>query len=153
MSQTDKPPAGPPAVGPDGKPIQGAPQPPDHPGDGAKPGNPPDVKADKGTTKDTKFTHYCNCKICTGKSPGDPAYGVTTDGSTAGTGTLAAPKTYSFGTTVTWTDPQGGTHTGTIEDRGGKIKGNRIDIWVPTHAEAIKLGTYTVPATFTPPAE
>ena len=62
-AQTDKPPAGPPAVGPDGKPIQGAPQPADHPGDGAKPGTPPDPKADNTTTKDVKFTPQTNQSV------------------------------------------------------------------------------------------
>lgn len=103
------------------------------------------------TTLTVKFTHYCNCKTCCGKDSDDPAYGITADGSTAGTGTLAAPKKYPFGTTITWTDPQGNDHTGTVHDRGGAIKGNRIDIWVSSHAEALRLGTYTVDATITIP--
>ena len=142
----DAPP--PPCNPPPGITVAGAPQ-PTTPAPGAPP--PATSPAPAPEVKTVKFTHYCNCKVCCGKSPGDAAYGITADGSTAAAGTLAAPKAYAFGTTVTWTDPKGNAHDGVIHDRGGAIKGNRIDIWVPTHAEALRLGTYTVDATFTTP--
>lgn len=31
----------------------------------------------------------------------------------------------------------------TVEDRGGAIKGNKIDIYVDSHEEALKLGKQT----------
>ena len=34
-------------------------------------------------------------------------------------------------------------HTYTVEDRGGAIKGNKIDIYVDSHQEALKLGRKT----------
>jgi len=40
--------------------------------------------------KNVKITFYCNCKICTGKSPGDPGYGDTASGKKACKGTIAA---------------------------------------------------------------
>jgi 3D (Asp-Asp-Asp) domain-containing protein len=35
----------------------------------------------------------------------------------------------------------------TVEDRGGSISGNRIDIWFPTHGEALQWGRRTVTIT------
>lgn len=93
-----------------------------------------------------KFTHYCNCKKCTGKSPGDKGYGYASDGTKTVSGTLAAPKGYPYGTSIAWTDPQGAKRNGVVHDRGGAIKGNRIDIWVASHDDAIRLGVYTVEA-------
>ena len=34
-------------------------------------------------------------------------------------------------------------HIYTVEDRGGAIKGNKIDIYVNSHSEALKLGKQT----------
>jgi hypothetical protein len=43
---------------------------------------------------------YCNCYECTNKHPGDPAYGITTSGTVAKRGTIAAPKGIPFGTRI-----------------------------------------------------
>ena len=41
-------------------------------------------------------TGYDNSFQSTGKNPGDPGYGITTSGTTAGPGTIAAPKRFAF---------------------------------------------------------
>jgi 3D (Asp-Asp-Asp) domain-containing protein len=43
---------------------------------------------------------------------------------------------YPFGTKV-YID---GLGTYTVQDRGGKIKGNHIDVWFPSHRAAVKFG-------------
>jgi 3D (Asp-Asp-Asp) domain-containing protein len=50
--------------------------------------------------------------------------------------TLACPKTFAFGTKI----KIDGFGTYTCEDRGGAIKGNHIDIYMKTKAEAFAFG-------------
>ena len=78
-----------------------------------------------------KVTAYCACISCCGKTDGITASGTH---ATAGR-TIAAPKTFAFGTKVVI---DGVTYT--VEDRGGAIQGNRIDIYMDTHAEALQWG-------------
>mgnify|MGYP001060290821 FL=1 len=54
--------------------------------------------------------------------------------------TVAAPSNFSFGTKLSI---NGKTYT--VEDRGGAIKGNRIDIYVNTHSEALAWGVRYLP--------
>lgn len=84
-------------------------------------------------------TGYCSCAACCGKSDG-----ITASGARAAWGTIAAPKTYAFGSRFTISGLSG---TFTVQDRGGAISGNRIDIWFPSHAEALKWGRRTVTLT------
>jgi RHS repeat-associated protein len=103
--------------------------------------------------KNVKITFYCNCKICTGKSPGDPGYGETATGKKACKGTIAADwKKFPKGSTITFTMPDGTSVTGTVEDKGGGVKGLHLDIWCADHADAIANGTFTTTITVTPPA-
>ena len=83
-----------------------------------------------------RATGYCSCVKCCGKSNG-----ITASGAVAAWGTIAAPKGYTFGSTFTIPE-LGGTFT--VQDRGGAIQGNRIDIWFPTHEQAIDWGVRTV---------
>jgi 3D (Asp-Asp-Asp) domain-containing protein len=53
--------------------------------------------------------------------------------------TIAAPGLYPFGTQIVI---NGTTYT--VEDRGGAIQGNRLDIYMNTHSEALRWGTRTV---------
>ena len=78
-----------------------------------------------------KLTAYCSCAKCCGKTDG-----ITVSGThvTAGR-TIAAPKTFAFGTKIMIND-----HVYTVEDRGGAIQGNRIDIYFDTHEEALNFG-------------
>ena len=81
------------------------------------------------------LTYYCPCTKCCGKY----ASGITASGTTATAGrTIAASSQYAFGTKMIING-----HTYTVEDRGGAIKGNKIDIYVDSHQEALKLGRKT----------
>ena len=85
------------------------------------------------TTGETvyKITAYCPCAKCCGKTNGRTASGTT---ATAGR-TVAASSKFAFGTKLNI-----GGHIYTVEDRGGAINGNKIDIFVNTHAEALQWG-------------
>ena len=78
-----------------------------------------------------KITAYCPCSRCCGKSTGRTASGTK---ATAGR-TVAASSKFAFGTKLNI-----GGHIYTVEDRGGAINGNKIDIFVNTHAEALQWG-------------
>ena len=80
---------------------------------------------------DFKLTGYCACKKCCGKSPSSPGYGITAMGTRATEGrTIAMDKRFAFGTKVYIE----GLGIRTVEDRGGAIKGNRIDVYNNTHS-------------------
>lgn len=80
-------------------------------------------------------TGYCNCSKCGGGS-GRTAMGTIPQANR----TVAMPKGYSFGTKI---EIQGmGTYI--VEDRGGAIKGNKIDIYFNSHKEALNFGKRTV---------
>jgi 3D (Asp-Asp-Asp) domain-containing protein len=66
--------------------------------------------------------------------------GRTASGAIAQTGLIAAdPKVLPLGTVV---HIRAGSYTGTytVADTGGKIKGRRVDVYVPTHREAMLFG-------------
>lgn len=90
-----------------------------------------------GTTRIMKVTAYCPCSKCCGSY----ANGITAMGTTARAGhTVAAPKGYSFGTKLLI---NGKVYV--VEDRGGAIKGNRLDMYVNTHSEALRWGVKYLP--------
>jgi 3D (Asp-Asp-Asp) domain-containing protein len=82
-------------------------------------------------------TAYCNGQACTGKSPGSRGYGITALGAIAEPGTIASdwavlpPGTRIF---------VPGYGPGVISDRGGAIRGNRLDVWMPSYAAALRFG-------------
>ena len=78
-----------------------------------------------------KITAYCPCGKCCGKTNGRTASGTK---ATAGR-TVAASSKFAFGTKLNI-----GGHIYTVEDRGGAINGNKIDIFVNSHAEALQWG-------------
>ena len=78
-----------------------------------------------------KITAYCPCSKCCGKATGRTASGTR---ATAGR-TVAASSKFAFGTKLNI-----GGHIYTVEDRGGAVNGNKIDIFVNTHAEALQWG-------------
>ena len=97
-----------------------------------------DVESRKDNSGYVKFTAtaYCGCAKCCGKSIGKTASGTI---ATAGR-TVAMSSSYSFGTKI---EIQGmGTYI--VEDRGGAIKGNRIDIFFSNHQKALDFGRRTV---------
>ena len=83
-----------------------------------------------------KITGYCSCAKCCGSATGRTASGTT---ATAGR-TVAASSALPFGTDVVING-----HTYTVEDRGGAIKGNRIDIFFSSHAQALAWGVRYLP--------
>lgn len=83
-----------------------------------------------------KITAYCSCSKCCGKSTGRTASGTR---ATAGR-TVAASSKFAFGTKLNI-----GGHIYTVEDRGGAISGNRIDIYVNSHAAALQWGVKYLP--------
>lgn len=83
-----------------------------------------------------KITAYCPCAKCCGKATGRTASGTR---ATAGR-TVAASSQFSFGTQLNI-----GGHVYTVEDRGGAINGNRIDIYVNSHSEALRWGVRYLP--------
>ena len=83
-----------------------------------------------------KITAYCSCYKCCGKTNGITAMGTR---ATAGK-TVAASSQFGFGTKLNING-----HVYTVEDRGGAITGNKIDIYVNSHAEALAWGVRYLP--------
>jgi len=83
-----------------------------------------------------KVTAYCACMKCCGKTNGITASGTK---ATAGR-TIATDSKFAFGTKLSI---NGTTYI--VEDRGGAIKGNKIDMYFNTHAEALAWGVKYLP--------
>lgn len=90
--------------------------------------------------KTFRVTAYCPCNICCGNF----ADGFTANGHKIQPGDkfVAAPKEYPFGTKMSI--PGYGVNTVMVQDRGGSIKGNRLDVFFPTHQQALEWGVRTV---------
>ena len=92
-------------------------------------------------TLEVEVTHYCACAKCCGSN----AQGLTASGKQAAVGMVAMSSHYPFGTQIMIN----GTMY-TVEDRGGSgIENNihRVDIYVPDHQQALRMGRYTTTAT------
>lgn len=92
-------------------------------------------------TIEVDVTHYCACTKCCGPN----AQGITASGKNVAVGMVAMSSYYPFGTQIMIN----GTMY-TVEDRGGSGIENsiyRVDIYVPDHNEALRLGRYTTTAT------
>ena len=86
-----------------------------------------------------KITAYCSCEKCCDKKPSDEWYGITATGKHAKWRTVAVDrkviklgsrlKIEGFPNTIFY-----------AEDVGGAIKGRHIDIWFPSHEEALEFG-------------
>lgn len=84
-------------------------------------------------------TAYCPCSICCAPYSGKS----TADGSVPqALHTLATSPDYSFGTNIYIPYFDGASNHGIfeVEDRGGAIQGNKIDIFFNTHQEALQFG-------------
>ncbi len=93
------------------------------------------------STLEVEVTHYCACAKCCGSN----ASGITASGKVVSRGMVAMSSHYPFGTQIMIN----GTMY-TVEDRGGSgIENNihRVDIYVPDHNEALRLGRYRTTAT------
>ncbi len=94
----------------------------------------PSLGATLGTERYTA-TAYCSCGKCCGKW----ADGITATGTHAHWGTIAADwRLLPRGTRVGLSCFPGQVFV--VEDRGGAIKGERIDVWHPSHRSALKFG-------------
>ena len=90
-----------------------------------------------------KATAYCSCEKCCDKDPSDEWYGITASGKRARWGTVAVDKrVIKLGSTLRI---KGFPDTiFRAEDVGGAIKGNHIDVWFPSHSEALRFGVQKV---------
>lgn len=105
-----------------------------------------------------EVTGYCECGICCGWKRswwrlGMPVFssgpnkgkrkqvGITASGTQAQRGTLAADTRYFPMGTVMYIPGYG---WGRVEDRGGAIKGNKLDLFFDSHQEALEWGRQTV---------
>ncbi len=96
--------------------------------------------AARGTTSRTmtvEATAYCACKICTGKTPDHPAYGITASGEKVRPGVIAVdPTVIPLGTRL-WVEGYG---EALAADTGGAIRGRKIDVYFPSHQQALEWG-------------
>lgn len=84
------------------------------------------------------ISHYCNCSTCSG------SYGNTTaSGAIPSVNrTVAMGRNVPFGTKIRiGNDPT----VYTVEDRGGAIGRNNVDVFVGSHSEAMNKGRYSAP--------
>jgi 3D (Asp-Asp-Asp) domain-containing protein len=81
------------------------------------------------------ITAYCACIQCCGKTDGITASGVeAVEGVT-----VATDSSIPFGTKI-YID---GVGERIVQDRGGAIKGNRIDLYFSDHQSALNFGRQT----------
>ena len=86
-------------------------------------------------TEEYIITAYCACESCCGKTDGITASGVkAVEGVT-----VATDKSIPFGTKV-YID---GVGERIVQDRGGAIKGNKIDLYFDSHEKALEFGRQT----------
>ncbi|MCP4410621.1 MAG: hypothetical protein GY807_23355, partial [Gammaproteobacteria bacterium] len=81
---------------------------------------------------------YCPCEKCCGEY----ADGITASGQDVNGPVrhwIAAPARYPFGTAFRIPGYNSGRPV-VVLDRGGAIKGNKLDLYFPTHAEALEWG-------------
>lgn len=84
------------------------------------------------------ISHYCNCSKCCG------SYGSATASGAYPTPnrTVAMGKNIPFGTKIRIGD---NPTVYTVEDRGGAIGSNNVDVFVGSHSEAMNKGRYNAP--------
>lgn len=96
------------------------------------------VEGIKPTVKTINTSAYCSCASCCGKTNG-----ITASGAKATAWyTVAAGKGYPLGTIIyipaLSNKPNGGWFV--VQDRGGAISNNKLDIFCSTHSEALQFG-------------
>jgi 3D (Asp-Asp-Asp) domain-containing protein len=73
----------------------------------------------------------------TGKTPSHPAYGITASGARVKEGvTIACPPELAFGTVIEIE----GVGKRVCLDRGGAIKGRKLDLYIASLSEALRFG-------------
>ena len=93
-----------------------------------------------------RVTAYCPCRICCGRWADVPMEKRRLSGGRrllplirAGRGFVAADKRVPFGTRVIVPGYAGGEPVPVL-DRGGKIRGKKLDVFFPSHTEALRWG-------------
>lgn len=86
-------------------------------------------------TRYYKITAYCSCSKCCGKKTGR-----TASGTKATAGRTVAASNFKFGTKL---KINGKTYV--VEDRGGAVKGNKIDVYMNSHSAALAWGVKYLP--------
>jgi 3D (Asp-Asp-Asp) domain-containing protein len=95
-----------------------------------------------------RVTAYCPCQKCCGPNAG----GITASGrlvTTNGGQFVAADKSVPFGTRVI-VPGYAGSQPVPVLDRGGAIRGDRLDVFFPSHTQAQAWGVRWLRVTFTP---
>jgi 3D (Asp-Asp-Asp) domain-containing protein len=87
-------------------------------------------------------TAYCPCRRCCGPN----ARGVTASGKCVAVGMCAARRKIPFGTVL----HVPGYGRAVVEDRGAAIRGNRLDVFFPTHEQARAWGKRLLKVRFSP---
>ena len=87
------------------------------------------------TIRAMEVTGYCICEKCCGIY----SDGITASGVAASGFYVAAPPRYPYGTVMVIAGYAGG-RTVTVQDRGGAIINNRLDILFPSHQAALVWG-------------
>lgn len=94
-----------------------------------------DIEEVQPVIKEYVITAYCPCVKCCGKTDRITASGVKAiEGIT-----IATDKSIPFGTKI-YID---GVGERIVQDRGGAIKGNRIDLFFDSHQDALNFGRQT----------
>ena len=90
-----------------------------------------------------RVTAYCPCEKCCGAYSRGDHYRQTANGHRIQPGEklVAAPKSFSFGTLL---DVPGYGRSVPVLDRGGAIKGRKLDVFFPTHQAALNWGVKNV---------
>ena len=91
-----------------------------------------EVASDLSATFTMNVSAYCAGECCCGKW----ADGFTASGVPAVGRICAAPPEYPFGTVF----EVEGYGEWVVQDRGGAIKGNKLDLLFPTHQAALEFG-------------
>lgn len=96
------------------------------------------VKTKTPTIKTFNTSAYCSCEKCCGKTSTTTASGV----SATTWSTIAAGKNYPIGTIIYIPALKDKPNEGwfIVQDRGGAITNNKLDIYMGTHTEAIQYG-------------
>ncbi|MCL2498871.1 MAG: 3D domain-containing protein [Defluviitaleaceae bacterium] len=82
-------------------------------------------------------TAYCACVICTGKNPGDPWHGITASGRQVEHGIVAVDRDVIPLGTHLYVEGYG---FAIAADTGGAIIGDKIDLYMYCHQEALRFG-------------
>lgn len=85
---------------------------------------------------------YCSCIKCCGKTSGTTSSGEKV----TSWYTLAAGKAYPIGTIIYIPSMKDKPNAGwfIVQDRGGAISNNKLDIYMDTHAQALQFGRKTL---------